>query len=63
MAERIQEWRRSSHCEPLNCVEMTFVGDSVWVRDSFDRDGQILAIPVKSWTRFLVHVRGGEQRS
>ncbi|GAA3635857.1 hypothetical protein GCM10022267_23070 [Lentzea roselyniae] len=57
MADEKPVWRRSSHCDPLNCVELTFVGDSVWVRDSFDRDGQILAIRVKNWTHFLRHVR------
>lgn len=57
MADGKQVWRKSSHCDPINCLEMTFVGDSVWVRDSFDRDGQILAMPVENWTRFVSHVR------
>lgn len=58
MAEGKQAWRKSSYCDPINCLEMTFVGGSVLVRDSFDRDGQILAMPVENWTYFVSHVRG-----
>lgn len=57
MADGKQAWRKSSYCDPLNCLEMTFAGDSVLVRDSFDRDGQILVMSVKNWTRFVSHVR------
>lgn len=57
MSDEKPVWRKSSHSQPDTCVELTFVGDEVLVRDSKDRDGQILAIPVKNWTRFLDQVR------
>lgn len=56
MADEKPVWRKSSHSQPDNCVELAFAGDSVLVRDSKDRDGQILAIPVENWTRFLDQV-------
>jgi len=59
MADEKPVWRKSSHSDKEGCIELTFAGNSVLVRDSRDRDGQILAIPVKNWTRFLGQVRCG----
>lgn len=59
MADSELVWRTSSYSDGGACVEVAFVGESVWVRDSFDRNGQVLAILVKNWTRFLGCVRGG----
>ncbi len=57
MADEKPRWRKSSHSQPDNCVELTFVDGAVLVRDSHDRDGNILAIPVENWTRFLGQLR------
>ena len=56
MAENELVWRKSSYTD-TNCVELTFAGTSVWVRDSFDRNGQILDIPIEAWEKFMQHVR------
>ncbi|MET9630107.1 DUF397 domain-containing protein [Lentzea sp. NPDC006480] len=53
MSDEKAVWRKSSHSLEGNCVEMAFVADAVLVRDSQDRNGQILAIPVENWTSFL----------
>lgn len=58
MADAELVWRTSSYSDTGQCVEVVFVGESVWIRDSFDRNGQVLAIPVKNWTQFLGCVRG-----
>lgn len=57
MSDEKSVWRKSSYSVPDDCVELTFIGDAVWVRDSKNRDGQILAIPVKNWTRLLDQLR------
>lgn len=57
MSDEKPAWRKSSHSLGGNCVETAFIDDSVLVRDSHDRYGQILAIPVENWTRFLGQVR------
>jgi hypothetical protein len=57
MADGELVWKTSSYTNTKECVEVAFAGESVWIRDTFDRDGQIVAIPVESWTRFLGQVR------
>lgn len=57
MADEKPVWRKSTYSGKEGCVELTFVGDSVLVRDSRDRDGQIIATPVENWTRFLARIR------
>ncbi|HEY3753797.1 MAG TPA: DUF397 domain-containing protein [Pseudonocardiaceae bacterium] len=38
-----------------NCVQIASVGNVILVRNSRDRSGPRLAIPVRSWAAFLAH--------
>jgi hypothetical protein len=47
-------WRKSSHSsDQANCVEITFAGPVVGVRDSKNVAGAVLAFPVQNWAVFL----------
>lgn len=53
-------WRTSRASSGGNCVEVTDTVDNVWVRDSKDRQGPVLAFTRSEWTAFLAGVRNGE---
>lgn len=44
-----------------NCVEVTVqaVDGRIGVRDTKNRDGAVLAIPVPAWTAFLADLKAG----
>jgi Domain of unknown function (DUF397) len=48
------DWRKSTHSggNGGDCIEVA-TADAVLVRDSKDRDGQVLAFTSATWTRFL----------
>jgi Domain of unknown function (DUF397) len=48
-------WRKSSRSnhDGADCVEVAVTVESVAVRDSKNRPGGMLAVPVPSWQRFL----------
>jgi hypothetical protein len=46
-------WFKSSRSGPGDCVDVAFVADAVWVRDSKDPDGPVLKFSAESWTAFL----------
>ncbi|HEV7451062.1 MAG TPA: DUF397 domain-containing protein [Pseudonocardiaceae bacterium] len=47
-------WHTSSYSYGSgNCVEVAPAPDAVLVRDSKDRDGPALAVPVIAWRAFL----------
>ncbi|MEV0088752.1 DUF397 domain-containing protein [Saccharopolyspora sp. NPDC050642] len=53
-------WRKSTHSQGQGtCVEVGLGVDAVGVRDTKDRDGGHLAVPVRSWHRFIGAVKGG----
>lgn len=51
-------WRKSTHSQASggNCVEVAGNG-GVLVRDTQDRAGTTLSVPVTSWQQFLASVR------
>lgn len=53
-------WRKSSASGNNGCVEMADSPEGVWVRDSKDREGPVLAFTRHEWTAFLAGVRAGE---
>ncbi|MFF5297265.1 DUF397 domain-containing protein [Paractinoplanes globisporus] len=46
-------WFKSSRSGGGDCVEVAFVGDAVWVRDSKDIDGPVLKFSRESWRALL----------
>jgi hypothetical protein len=44
-------WRKSSFSHPDNaeCVELTFIRDTVAIRDSKDPTGSMLLVPAPAW--------------
>ena len=53
-------WRKSTFSGAQGCVEITDVLDAVWVRDSKQDHGPVLAFTRREWTAFLAGVRAGE---
>lgn len=53
-------WRKASFSGNNGCVEVADTSDHVWVRDTKDREGPVLAFTRSEWTAFLAGVRAGE---
>jgi Domain of unknown function (DUF397) len=53
-------WRKSSFSVSGDCVEVASDGTNVFVRDSKDRDGQILSFSASAWRCFLTTIREGD---
>jgi len=53
------DWRKSSYSSNggADCVETATGNGVIMVRDSADRDGQILAIPAVAWTALTACLR------
>lgn len=60
MARTRFSWVKSSASHPDNCVEVAFVGEDVWVRDSKAPDEGALCFTRAEWDAFLAGVRRGE---
>ncbi|WP_242608669.1 DUF397 domain-containing protein [Actinomadura formosensis] len=48
-------WRRSTHSntQGANCVEIGQYGEMVYIRDSRNRPGPVIAITQDDWTHLL----------
>ena len=55
-------WRKSSRSGPMtdNCVEVAFVADEIWVRDSKNIAGPTLKFNQAEWDAFTGGVSDGE---
>jgi hypothetical protein len=53
-------WKKSSRCEAAACVEVSFEGDEVLVRDSKNPNGPVLRFTREEWAAFTAGVRDGE---
>lgn len=61
MARTRVSWAKSSaSADAGNCVEVAFVGEDVWVRDSKAPDDGALRFTRAEWDAFLTGVRRGE---
>jgi hypothetical protein len=52
-------WRRSSRCNNAACVEVAFLADSVFVRDTKNSLRQELAYTRAGWRVFIAGVKSG----
>lgn len=57
MAPRAPTWRKSSHSETNDCVEVKVDDVEVGVRDTKDRDGGQLAVPPAAWQAAIDRLR------
>ncbi|TDD89735.1 DUF397 domain-containing protein [Saccharopolyspora karakumensis] len=58
MTSGLGNWRKSSKSAVEgNCVEVAVAPEVVGVRDSKDRDGDVLVFPQQRWADFLSGLR------
>lgn len=58
MTSGLGNWRKSSKSAVEgNCVEVAVAPEIVGVRDSKDRDGDVLVFPQQKWADFLAGLR------
>ena len=50
-------WRKSSKSATSNCVEVGATDDSVLVRDSKNRCGEVLSFERRVWSAFILAIR------
>jgi Domain of unknown function (DUF397) len=50
------EWRRSTHCEGGDCVEVAFLARQIAVRD---RTGAVLLFTADEWSAFIRDASSG----
>jgi hypothetical protein len=54
-------WRKSTRSGAAgHCVEIASAGTSVFVRDSKDVTGPVLAFGSRGWAEFVAGIRNGE---
>lgn len=52
------KWRKSSHSEIDECVELALDGSTLWLRDSKDPDGPVIRMPSAGREVFAAALRG-----
>ena len=53
-------WRKSTASGSSNCVEVSFAGESILMRNSRSPHGPVLSFTGLEWEAFLTGVRNGE---
>jgi Domain of unknown function (DUF397) len=53
-------WRRSTASGGGNCIEVSVISGSVFMRHSQDPSGLVLKFSLPEWEAFLTGVRNGE---
>jgi hypothetical protein len=53
-------WTQSSGCDTASCVEVMYVGDKFFVRDSKDPLAPVLTFNEAEWDAFVRGVHDGE---
>lgn len=56
----IASWHKSLASAGGECVEVASSDKYVWVRDSKNREGAVLAFTLREWDAFLTGARRGE---
>jgi hypothetical protein len=51
-------WRKSSRSDAIHCVEVASDGNTIFVRDSKDTQGPVLAFNATVWRSFVRGVVG-----
>ncbi|BEL05521.1 hypothetical protein Q0Z83_037120 [Actinoplanes sichuanensis] len=54
------DWRASSFCDHINCVEVAVIGGAIAVRNSKDRSGTVQMYSPEEWTAFLDGITNGD---
>ncbi len=52
-------WRKATSSEAGGCVEVAYEGQVVFVRDSKNPTGAVLAVPSQDWRAFLRAAKDG----
>jgi len=52
-------WRKSSFSQGGDCVEMSYTSMHVFVRDSKNPDGNMLAFTRAEWSAFIEDIKSG----
>jgi hypothetical protein len=57
--ETADSWRKSSHsgANGGECVEVATTAGTVLVRDTRDRNGNVLSVPASAWRAFVSALR------
>jgi hypothetical protein len=53
------QWRKSAHSSNggANCVEVGQSKQEILIRDTKNRNGTVLKVPVKKWAEFLANIK------
>lgn len=53
-------WRKSTRSGITECVEVRFIDNAIEVRDTKNRDGEILKYDKDAWLAFIGGAKSGE---
>jgi hypothetical protein len=53
-------WQKSTFSGLTDCVEVCWVGETVYVRDSKDRSGPVLSFSCAEWSAFTTGAKAGQ---